>query len=50
MSSPQTPLARTSVADAMHTGILMTDPDTDPSPQEVVIAGAGVAGLEASDP
>jgi predicted transcriptional regulator len=28
MSFPQTPLARISVADAMHTGILMTDPDT----------------------
>jgi predicted transcriptional regulator len=28
MSIPQTPLARISVADAMHTGILMTDPDT----------------------
>src|ERR1039458_45794 len=28
MSIPETPLARISVADAMHTGILMTDPDT----------------------
>ena len=28
MSIPETPLARISVGDAMHTGILMTDPDT----------------------
>jgi predicted transcriptional regulator len=28
VSIPETPLARISVADAMHTGILMTDPDT----------------------
>ncbi len=28
MSIPETPLARISVADVMHTGILMTDPDT----------------------
>ena len=28
MSIPETRLARISVADAMHTGILMTDPDT----------------------
>jgi predicted transcriptional regulator len=28
MSIPETPLARISVADSMHTGILMTDPDT----------------------
>lgn len=28
MSIPETPLARICVGDAMHTGILMTDPDT----------------------
>lgn len=28
MSIPETPLARIGVGDAMHTGILMTDPDT----------------------
>jgi CBS domain-containing protein len=28
MSTPETALARISVADVMHTGILMTDPDT----------------------
>ena len=28
MSIPETPLARLTVADAMHTGILMTDADT----------------------
>jgi predicted transcriptional regulator len=28
MSISETPLARISVADSMHTGILMTDPDT----------------------
>jgi len=28
MGIPESPLARITVADAMHTGILMTDPDT----------------------
>ncbi len=28
MTIPETPLARVTVSDAMHTGILMTDPDT----------------------
>ncbi|HEX5194348.1 MAG TPA: CBS domain-containing protein [Solirubrobacteraceae bacterium] len=49
MPIPETPLARVSVADATHTGILTTDPDTRLTVVAHLMAERGVHAIAVTD-